>query len=84
MLSTVEGYTGEFVLVRSRPRDGAEDYMLKIEIAGESGTSGHAAAVAAVEAGTGLRLRVEIVAPGTLAELTGIESRQKPRRLVDE
>ncbi len=72
------------MLIRSRVRNGSEDYMLKVEIAGETGASVHAAAVAAVEAGTGVRLRVEVVAPGTLVELTGIESRQKPRRLVDE
>ena len=31
----------------------------------------------------GVRIGVELAAPGVTAALTGIESRQKPRRLID-
>jgi len=32
----------------------------------------------------GVEIQVELVAPQALAELTGIESRQKPIRLIDK
>ena len=32
----------------------------------------------------GVRVAVELVAPGQTASLTGLEDRQKPQRLIDE
>jgi phenylacetate-CoA ligase len=37
-----------------------------------------------LRAGLGVEVRVELVAPGALAGATGVESRQKPIRLIDE
>ena len=76
--------TGEYVCKR-RWSGGREELAVVIEVRDEA----RGAALAAELAGflrrkLGVRLEVELAAPGETAALTGIEHRQKPIRLIDE
>jgi phenylacetate-CoA ligase len=84
MLQQVEAYAGEYVLVLRRDARGSDDCLLRVECADNRADSSTADLAAAVAEGTGLNIEIEVVTPGTLAEYTGIESRQKPRRLIDQ
>jgi len=72
---------GEYVCIAER-RAGREDMTVRIETRGDP-----AAPVGAFEAllktRLGVEIAVELAAPGALAELTQIERRQKPIRLID-
>lgn len=72
---------GEYVCIAER-HAGREEMCVQIETRGDP-----AAPVAAYEAllkaRLGVEIRVELAAPGALAELTQIERRQKPIRLID-
>lgn len=72
---------GEYVCVAER-RAGREEMTVRIETRGDT-----AAPVAAYESllksRLGVEIAVELAAPGALAELTQIERRQKPIRLID-
>ncbi len=76
--------TGEF-LCRVERIDGRDEMTVAIEVGGEP-----AQRVGSLESyqdlfrrRLGVEVLIEVVAPGALAALTGIESRQKPIRLVD-
>ena len=76
--------TGEF-LCRVDRNEGRDEMTVAIEVRADP--SEHAALTAAyrerLRAGLGVEVSVELVAPGALAPLTGIERRQKPIRLID-
>jgi phenylacetate-CoA ligase len=72
----------EYVCIATR-QDGREEMTVRIETRGD-----RAASVAPFEAllktRLGVEIRVDLAAPGELAELTQIERRQKPIRLIDQ
>jgi phenylacetate-CoA ligase len=79
-LREVPGTTGEFICRVDRI-DGREEMTVLVEVKGDA--SGGAVTVRELlRRRLGIDLPVEIVAPGALAPLTGIEHRQKPIRLI--
>ena len=77
VLAEVEEYAGDYVCF-------LEGDQLRIEIeAGDPAQPGLADRISAmIRQRLGVRVPVALREPGSLAELTGSESRQKPRRLV--
>ena len=76
--------TGEFVCKR-RWSGGREELAVVIEVRDEARGPALAAELAELlRRNLGVRLAVELAAPGETAALTGIERRQKPIRLIDE
>jgi phenylacetate-CoA ligase len=75
-------FAGEYVceLTRSGAR---EDITVLIEAPEAAPTEIEAICKAALRARLGVELAVRLAAPGSLAGVTGIETRQKPIRLVD-
>jgi phenylacetate-CoA ligase len=85
MLRREAGATGEF-LCRVRRRDGRDEMTVAVEVRGDAAERAALAAAYRdrLRAGLGVEVLVELVAPGALASATGVESRQKPVRLIDE
>jgi phenylacetate-CoA ligase len=77
--------TGEF-LCRLDRIDGREEMTVLVEVRADATAHAGLAVVLRdlLRRRLGVDLPVEPVAPGTLAPLTGIESRQKPVRLIDD
>ena len=83
LLDTWPKATGEY-LCRVQ-RNGAIDEMtVQVEWAGEAGEAETADVANTLREALGVRIHVELCAPGSTAMLTEIETRQKPRRLRDE
>lgn len=72
---------GEYVCVAER-RSGREDMTVRIETRGDAGRP-VAPYEALLKARLGVEIAVRLESPGALAELTEIERRQKPIRLID-
>jgi phenylacetate-CoA ligase len=85
MLAEIARFTGEFVCRAMQEASGRESLTVLIEVNGAVPDPELEAAFAALlHRRLGLDVRVELHAPGALAHLTGIESRQKPIRLIDD
>lgn len=83
ILEALPGFTGEFICEVQRDAQGREEMTVLIETrAGESADS--QAARELLRARLGVEVQVGFRAPGALAPLTGIETRQKPVRLIDK
>lgn len=66
-------------------RDAKGRDELTVAIESRDCTAGAAAAYRALlKARLGVEVQVALAAPGALAALTGLESRQKPARLIDK
>lgn len=77
VLGELEEYAGDYVCVRE-----GEQFFMEIE-AHEPRLAGLADRISAlIRERMGVRVPVRLREPGALAEITGSESRQKPRRLV--
>jgi phenylacetate-CoA ligase len=76
-------YAGEFLCVATRDADGRDELTVRVEA-----TANDAALVSAFEEllkqRFGVAMKVSLESPGSLAPLTGIETRQKPIRLIDK
>jgi phenylacetate-CoA ligase len=82
MLADAPGYAGDYVCRLERDASGRDALTVAIEVhAAEEGLE--AAYRELLRRKLGLDVAVELAAPRSLAPLTGIESRQKPIRLVD-
>ena len=82
MLADAPGYAGDYVCRLERDAAGRDSLTVAIEV--------HAAAAGLdatyrelLRRKLGLEVGIELAAPRSLASLTGIDSRQKPIRLVD-
>jgi phenylacetate-CoA ligase len=75
-------FTGEFIceLSRAGTRD---DMTVRVEVRGEASETLRIEYEGLLRARLGVEIRVKLEPPGALGVLTGIESRQKPVRLVD-
>jgi len=78
--------TGEYLCRVARDRAGRDDMTVTIELAGgfEDSAARRADLKALLKQRLGVEVGIELVPAGRLAPLTGLESRQKPIRLVDE
>jgi phenylacetate-CoA ligase len=82
MLADAPRYAGDYVCRLERDASGRDALTVAIEVhATEEGLD--AAYRELLRRKLGLEVAVELVAPRSLAPLTGIESRQKPIRLLD-
>ena len=74
--------TGEFIC-RVRREDGREEMTAVIEATRQENDVKEAME-AALRSRLGVGISVQLVKPGETADLSGIETRQKPVRLIDE
>lgn len=77
-------FAGEYLCVRSTGADGREVFGVRVETRGATDAEATAAYRALLKARLGLEVAVELAAPKALSALTGVETRQKPVRLIDE
>ncbi|WP_374669175.1 phenylacetate--CoA ligase family protein [Ramlibacter sp.] len=76
-------FTGEFICELTR--EGAREEMtVRAELRGTPAPAAQAEIEQLLRARLGVEMQVALCAPGDLAELTGIEKRQKPIRLIDK
>ena len=83
MLEEFTESNGEYICIVSR--DGSRDDMrVLVEWRGQAGDAEQRRVSGVLRERLGVEVGIELVAPGGTAEMTEIESRQKPRRLRDE
>ncbi len=82
LLSSVDGFTGEYYCRLERRSDGAEHLVVVVETT--SSDPGGAERIAGhLTTALGVKVGAETAAPGSTAEATGLTVRQKPTRLID-
>jgi phenylacetate-CoA ligase len=77
-------YAGEFVCTATRDASGRDELVVSIEVRGERGEAQALPYRELLKRKLGVEVKVDLVAPGALAAITGLETRQKPIRLVDK
>ena len=86
VLEQNSAYAGEFLCVAERGADGRDELTVRVEV--KAGFKADAGLMAAFEEllrqHFGLQMKVTLDNAGTLAPLTGTETRQKPIRLIDK
>ena len=81
ILGEFDDFAGEYVCVRSNAADGRELFTVRIESrAGGARADDYRALL---KRRLGVEVEVEIGAPNSLSDQTGVETRQKPVRLID-
>ena len=83
MLADAPGYAGDYVCRVARDAAGRDVLTVMVEVR-EPGAADAAAYRELLRRKLGLDVEVTLRAPRELAALTGIDSRQKPIRLIDE
>ena len=84
MLEERADYAGEFVCTALRDAAGRDELVVSIETRGGRSEADALPYRELLKRKLGVEVRVDLVAPQTLATITGIETRQKPIRLVDK
>lgn len=85
MLAERLEFTGEFICRARREASGRDEMTVVIEVReGKSDPDLKQTYADILRRKTGVLVDVELVVPNALSELTGIETRQKPIRLLDE
>ena len=79
-------FAGEYICVATRDAQGRDELMVHVEVAGNEANNPNLAArfVERIKAHFGVQMNITLEVPGALASLTGIETRQKPIRLIDK
>lgn len=83
LLADIAGFTGEFICVVKRDAQHRDEMSVHMEMREMTEKLAQQAS-AVLRAKLGVDIAILQVSPGALAERTGIETRQKPIRLVDE
>ncbi len=83
MLAQHAAYAGEFVCIASRDGGGRDTLTLQVEVHGQPGAALAAEFAALMRAQLGVELDVQLCERGATSEQTGVETRQKPVRLID-
>ena len=83
MLSGFEEANGEYVCLVRRSQ-GRDEMTLRVEWQAECTPAATARVATHLRSELGVGVDVVLASPGETAALTGIDSRQKPRRLIDE
>lgn len=76
-------FTGEFVCEVTR-QTGRDDMIVRVEVTAPRDAALQSDYEALLRARLGVEVKVALEAPGALAALTGVETRQKPIRLIDK
>ncbi|NPC56955.1 phenylacetate--CoA ligase family protein [Caenimonas soli] len=84
ILAGMPGFSGEYLCTLTRDAKGREDLLVSIECSGARNDASTASYAALLKHKLGVEVHVELVEPRTLSPLTGIETRQKPIRLLDK
>jgi phenylacetate-CoA ligase len=85
MLAERPEFTGEFICRARRENNGRDEMTIVVEIHGVAADADLKRIYRDIlRRKIGVAVDVEFAAPNALADLTGIESRQKPIRLLDE
>lgn len=85
MLAERREFTGEFICRARREASGRDELTVTVEVrSGLEDADLKKLYHDLLRRKVGVEVAVEFAAPGALAELTGIETRQKPIRLLDE
>jgi phenylacetate-CoA ligase len=79
-------YAGEFLCVAERGADGRDELTVRVEVRDGRETDAELGAAFAelLKQRFGVQMQVTLERSGSLAPLTGIETRQKPIRLIDK
>lgn len=83
VLSEIEGYAGEYVCRAVRDQSGRDELIVMVEARSAAPDLAQAFAEL-LRRRLGVEMIIILTAPGGTAELTQIERRQKPIRLIDE
>jgi phenylacetate-CoA ligase len=84
MMENVEAFTGEFICKCVRDASGRDEMIVLAEAEEGAGSNVKEALEAVLKRKVGIEIAVELKKQGELAELTQVEVRQKPIRLLDE
>ena len=84
LLEQHPAFAGQFLCVATRDSAGRDALTVQIEVHQGSPAESASEVVALLRARLGVDCTVELVAANALAPLTGIETRQKPVRLIDQ
>jgi phenylacetate-CoA ligase len=78
-------YAGEFLCVAERDQDGRDELIVRVEVREQHQDATLCRAFEELlKQRFGVQMKVTLETPGSLASLTGIETRQKPIRLIDK
>tara|TARA_B100000959_G_scaffold76481_1_gene81216 strand:+ start:646 stop:2040 length:1395 start_codon:yes stop_codon:yes gene_type:complete len=84
MLAERGEFNGEFICRVTRDGEGRDEMTISVEITSGGGVELANAYQDILRRKAGVAATIAFARPGALADLTGIETRQKPLRLIDE
>ena len=84
ILSEMQDFAGEYLCVRGSQADGRESFTVRIESRAAAEPALVGAYRSLLKQRLGVEVAVELAAPNSLSALTGVETRQKPVRLIDQ
>ena len=84
VLERLPDFAGEFICRAKRDETGRDEFIVCAEATGSRDDAALAQFKALLKETIGIDCGVELSEPGTLADLTQTEKRQKPIRLIDE
>ena len=84
ILAEMDDFAGEYLCVHGTAADGRESFTVRIESRAAANADRALAYRALLKQRLGVEVGVELGAPKSLSAQTGVETRQKPVRLVDE
>jgi phenylacetate-CoA ligase len=85
VLEAEPAFAGEFICVATRDAAGRDELTVRVEVKGDTANAPLADRFAALlKQHFGVQMNVTLEPAGGLASLTGIETRQKPIRLLDQ
>jgi phenylacetate-CoA ligase len=84
ILAGSAGFNGEYLCTLTRGASGREDLLVSVESTAEATDASLRDYRELLKRKLGVEVNVELVPPKTLSALTGVESRQKPVRLLDK
>lgn len=83
ILEEIDAFAGEFICITERDETGRDTFTVCAEVQGEPSSALEELFVGLLKQRIGIECAVKLSAPGSLAELTQTEKRQKPIRLID-
>ncbi|RYF84164.1 MAG: phenylacetate--CoA ligase family protein [Comamonadaceae bacterium] len=83
ILAGMNGFADEFVCILTREASGREELAVHVECSAQATSALAHDYAALLKRRLGVEVHVQLCAPRSLAPLTGVETRQKPIRLID-